>query len=330
MPGPVLVDGSEWVRGSVQPLDGTVSVSLTGWEERALRDREGFARDLRAMGLADAEIRQGMAVRDNAEADVAASVEAFCSAYDARTRRHGPISPPDVSEEVRMVSDSAIAKAWQRLRDWWAGRVAEVESREDVEVRVRLFLLAAAAGKGCRAEFTISAARERQLGWALTIGGAGLSAEARVTVTAEATFAAEDGQAKLVFLPVKAALEKIVVRQEGAKQARRCRLDLAGLRDTSPAPGLLQLAADALPPRGPLVQTYPLAGDPTGTLATYTYSYEQEKPSSSQIGLDIPGVKLSLTAQSSMTSSVTVTYQLRSGRDYKLYRVGDGDGLVWA
>jgi hypothetical protein len=78
------------------------------------------------------------------------------------------------------------------------------------------------------------------------------------------------------------------------------------------------------------VQTYPLAGDPTGALATYTYGYEQEKPSSLRIPLGVPGVKLSLTAKSSITSSVTVTYQLRSGRDYKLYRAEDGDGLVWA
>jgi hypothetical protein len=330
MPGRVLVAGPGWVRGRVQPVDGTASVSLTGWEERALRDREGFARDLRAMGLADAEFRQGMAVRDNAEADVAAAVEAFWAAYDARAKRYDPSTPPDPGEEVRMVSDAAIAKAWRRLGDWWAGRATKMESREDVEVRLPLFLLAAAAGKGCRADFTISAGSERRLGWELTVGGAGLSAEARVTVTAEATFAAEDGQAKLVFLPVMAALEKIVVRQEGAEPTRRYRLDLAGLRDTPPAPGLLLLAADELPPRGPLVQTYPLAGDPTGALATYTYGYEQEKPSSLRIPLGVPGVKLSLTAKSSITSSVTVTYQLRSGRDYKLYRAEDGDGLVWA
>lgn len=330
MPEAVVVDGLDWVHGTAQPLAGAAAVDVVGWEERALRDREVFARDLRSMGLGEAEVSQAVAVRDDAQADVAASVKAFWDAHHARTRRYYLRTPPELGEQARLVSNSATGRAWQRLRDWWAGRVAEVESREDVEVRLPLFLLASAAGKGCRAEFTTSASSERKLGWALSIGAAGLSAEAGVTVTAEATFAAEAGQAKLVFLPVTATLEKIIVRRDGAEPARRYRVDLAGLRDASPAPGLLLLAADALPPRGPLVQTYPLAADPTRTAATYVYSYEQDKPSSVQVGLSAHGVKLGLTAESSMTSSVAVAYRLRSGRDYRLHRVRDGDGLIWA
>jgi hypothetical protein len=151
MPEAVVVDGLDWVHGTAQPLDGTASVDLVGWEQRALRDREVFARDLRSMGLGDDEISQGIAVRDDAQADVNASVKAFWDAHHARARRYYRTTPPEVGAQARLVSNSATGKAWQRLRDWWA-------------------------------EFTTSASSERKLGWALTIGAAGLSAEAKVTV----------------------------------------------------------------------------------------------------------------------------------------------------
>ena len=181
MASEILVDGLEWVHGSTQPLAGTSSTELIGWEEYAVQDRERFARELEGMGLPEPIVSQGLQIRDQAASAINESIKKFWDAYYARTNR-SYLEPPELLEEVRLVSNSATRQAWQRLRDWWAGRDTEVQSREDVELRLPLFLLAAPANKGCEAEVTTQADSNRNLGWALVIGGTGLGAEAKVTV----------------------------------------------------------------------------------------------------------------------------------------------------
>ncbi|MFD9411667.1 hypothetical protein ACFWBN_32280 [Streptomyces sp. NPDC059989] len=133
-----------------------------------------------------------------------------------------------------------------------------------------------------------------------------------------------------MFLPVTVAVEQFrLVAKDGATLGSGQRIDVSPARDIHPAPGGLLLAPEDLPAPGRLVQTYPLAGYAADVPAEYEYVYEQERVSKLQIGVEAGGAKLAITGTSSMRSAVTLTYTLAGGRDYRLCRLADADGLLW-
>jgi hypothetical protein len=322
----VTVHGLEWLRGDVQPVPGTASVALTNWEDLALADRARFVSDLQSMGLPEAVVNQGLQLRDRAAQSVDDAVGEF---WASRPRRYA-VTPPVVQEQATLVYNSARSTAWQRLQDWWGGQVIQVEDRRPVELHLPLFVFAAPTAAECRAKLATSIAQQKSLGWALTIVGSGLGGQGSVTVTAAATFEALSGQVKVIFLPLTVEVEEVVIRERDSHHVRRQRVDIAGLQEQRPAPGVALLDREELRPvLGPRVQTYPLASDPTGTVATYGYTYTAPTTARCQLGLTAHGVNLGVTAESILTTSVTLTYELRSGRDYRLFRVCDWHGLLW-
>jgi hypothetical protein len=48
------------------------------------------------------------------------------------------------------------------------------------------------------------------------------------------------------------------------------------------------------------------------------------------IGVKAAGAELAVTGEVTMNTTVTLTYVLVGGRDYRLYRTARGNGLVWA
>jgi hypothetical protein len=54
-------------------------------------------------------------------------------------------------------------------------------------------------------------------------------------------------------------------------------------------PGVLLLTGAERPPAGALAQTYPLAGDPTGAPATYSWAYKQTKTRGLSVGIKAYG-----------------------------------------
>ena len=57
-------------------------------------------------------------------------------------------------------------------------------------------------------------------------------------------------------------------------------------------------------------QTYPLAGDPTGTPATYTWAYKQSKTQGLSVRIKAYGADLALESSSTVESSIELTFKL--------------------
>ncbi len=323
--GNITISGQDWVRGDEEPIAGTSSVTLRSWEQAAIESRSRFLSEMQGMGLPDHLIRQGLKVRDDGRSEVDEAIAAF---WKYHPRRYID-TPPDVTNEVRQVYDSASRSAWSRLRDWWAGRVTEVESKEPLNLRLVLFFLSAPSGE-CTAEFTTEGTATTNLGWSVDIAGTGLGHEGQIEVTTSAGFEAINGQRKLVFVPVSVVLESVVLSEPGSLPVRYWRIDVGGLQDQHPAPGVLLLTSDTVSPMGPLLQTYPLAGDTSASKATYSYKYTQTCAANLKIGVKVGKVELGMTAKSTMKSSVELKFKLSSGKDYHLHSARDSDGVVWA
>jgi len=85
-----------------------------------------------------------------------------------------------------------------------------------------------------------------------------------------------------------------------------------------------------VPTRGDFVKTFPLSGDPTASPATYKQQYTESRTKQVNVGLNVHGVQLGLTATSDFTSGIEITYTLIAGTDYELFYANDCDGLLFA
>lgn len=321
----ITISGQDWLRGDEETIPGTSSVHIRSWEQAALESRNRFLSEMQGMGLPKHLVRQGLKVRDDGLLDVNKEIAAYWKWH--------PVAyidtPPDVMNEVSQIYDSARHNALSRLSDWWADRNREVESKEPLNLRLGLFLLSAPSGE-CSAELTTEGTTSRNLGWSVNIAGAGLGHEGEVEVTTSAGFEATNGQRKLVYVPVTVMLERVVLSEPGSLPVRYWRIDVGGLKDQHPAPGVILLDNDTFPPMGPLLQTYPLAEDISISTATYGYKYIQTCAADLKIGVKVDTVDLGVTAKSTMKSSVELKFKLRSGKDYRLHSMRNTDGVVWA
>lgn len=317
------VTGLEWVHGTEEPLEGESSVELHGWEDIALDQPKRFAADLGAMGVPREEVGAAVGVRDAAKAEMDAAVAGFWASH----RLHYVETPPEVAAELLQVHAIARGGALEQLRDWFAGRHVAVEDRQECAVMLPLFVLSAPGTADSTAVFKTESAATRKAGWSISVAGTGVGGEATITTSVSSSFKAEAGQTKVVFLPLTVAVEKLRVSGAGGSATR---IDVSTLKGQHPAPGLLLLDRGAVPPIGPLEQTYQLAGDPSGTPATYEYSYEQTRAPDVKLGVEAFGAKLGVEASATMKTTVTLTFELRGGVDYALHRLAEGDGLLWS
>lgn len=310
-----------WLSGTVEPLDSKVAVGgQKDWVDAALQSRDAFASSLRSIGLDD-EVERTVSLRDDTEAQL--------QAIELEIERY---RPPGVMFAVDPVPAELYARqrsVYRRLADYFSDREVRVLDTAMTEVRVPLFVLAGADVEGCTARFDQGVMRTRPLTWSLTVFGSGLGGSRELKASAAASFTAEAGEVKVVFQPLNLPVQRVAILLDGRQVGGGMRIDSAGIR-TDASPGLLLLSADATPPTGAQVQRFPLAGDPTGALATYQWVYARTSKKNLSLGLSAFDSKLSLTVGTELTTQVTLQYALRGGHDYVLLEIAEGDGLLWA
>ena len=216
-----------------------------------------------------------------------------------------------------------------RLREWNRGRKFQVEATRQVELRIPLFVLAAAHPAGCTAGLETQQERTGGLEWGVTLFGTGLGGSAKVAVTSSAKFSAASGEIKVVFLPASVTVEKVTVLERGRRVGGGHRVDASNLAKSG-APGLLLLGHGRTPPMGDLAERFPLAGDGSGAVATYEYAYKRSGEGDLNVGAKAFGVDIKLKATVELSNSITVTFGLVAGSDYELHRLAEGNGLIWA
>lgn len=312
----------DWLSGIVEPLDGKVAIGpQEDWVDAALQSRAAFGSGLRSIGLPEDEVKRAVSLRDDTEEQLRA-IELEIESYrpPGVLFARDPV-PPELYAQQRSVR--------RRLTDYFNDREVHVLDTVVKEVRVPLFVLASADVPGCTATFDQQEMHSRPLTWSMTVFGNGLSGSRELKTSAEASFTAEAGQAKVVFQPLKLMLQRVAVLQGGRQVGGGVQVDSGSIR-TDSSPGLLLLSAEARPPAGPSVRRFPLAGDTTGAVATYTWVYARTSKKNLTLGVDAFYTNLSLTVGTELTTQVTLEYGLRGGHDYVLLSTAEGDGLLWA
>lgn len=312
----------DWLSGVVEPLDGRVAIGhQKDWVDAALQSRDAFGAGLRSIGLPEDEVERAVSLRDDTDAQLRA-IELAIESY----------RPPGVMFAVDPVPSELYVRqrsVWRRFADYFSNREVRVLDTAVTEVRVPLFLLAGADVPGCTATFDQQEMLSRPLTWSMTVFGNGLGGSRELKASAEASFTAAADQTKVVFQPLKLMLARVAVLVNGRQIGGGVQVD-SGSIHTDCSPGLLLLSTGANPPSGPLVQRFPLAGDTTGAIATYKWTYARTSRRNLSLGVEAFHTQLSVTVGTELTTQVTLRYELRGGHDYTLLRAAEGDGLLWA
>lgn len=320
----VRVTGLDWVRGTEEPLN-TFSrpIEKISWDEVALDNRAAFAKNLRASGLSEQSVSEALAVRDASAAEMVEAIKRL-KPYENTAFRE---SPPELIEAQHFYS-AKRESALKKLGAWWKTNVTVLESIQHV-VKIPLFVLGTPSVPNCKAEWTNEIVSGISNGWTLQLAGSGLGSDAGSTYVESANFQASSGQTKLIIGDVALQLEHIEIRQKKGPPVRQWRIDLTSVAEAKVWLGAKLLFPDAVPPRGDFVRPFPLADDPSGAPATYEKGYTTCTAKKVNVGLDVRGVKLGLTASSDFGSTIKIKYTLISGVDYALFYARDCDGYVF-
>jgi len=206
-------------------------------------------------------------------------------------------------------------------------RIAAAEFVDSYQVNVPLFVLSAPDRPRACVTFKAEATQKRKIGWSVEVAGTGLGSEATITTTVSSAFTAGPGEFKTVFLPLTVSVERVRVQQRGATVGTR--VNVERLADQHPVPGILRLDPGSYPKAGEHEQTYEIAGDASGAIATYGYSYDQAKVPTVKLGVKAFGADLSVSCEATLETAVSLTFELPGGKDYELYRTAGTDGVMW-
>jgi hypothetical protein len=314
--------GLSWVRGTEEPIQGRATANVRRWEERALANPGDFAADIRKLGLPDKEVESAL--------DLATSAKTEVEGVRFGLGFHSEEPSPEEKAETLRIYNSTRISAIDRLANWWRRRAIRVDDRTMVKLDLPLFVFSAASVPGCVTSFTMQRDKAQDLGWSVAIFGTGLSADATVSVSASATFRAAAGQAKLVFLPVTVAVERVTVLDHGKPISQAHRIDVSSLGQQVSDPGLLLLSADARPALGMRARRYELAGDQTGGISSFEYLYRTSVKLAPAASINVYGLNLGLHYETRLEQDVMLAYDLSGGYDYELRETIYGDGVLWS
>jgi hypothetical protein len=280
--------------------------------------------NLRLSGLSEESVSEALAVRDLGAAELVEAAERL-KPYEGISFA---VSPPGYIEAQNFYRERRRS-ALQKLGDWWNQRVTVVASTEPLTVRIPLFVLGTPSVPNCKAEWTNEIISGISRGWALQLVGSGFGSDAGNTYISSASFEAASADTKLIFCDVALQLEHIEIRQKNRPPVRQWRIDLTSVAKGKLWPGLLLLSPDAVPARGDFVRPFQVAGDPTSSSATFTATYSRTATKKVNVGLNVHGVQLGLTANSDFGSSIEIKYTLKTGIDYELFYARDCNGYLF-
>ena len=231
----------------------------------------------------------------------------------------GDDPPPEIND---------LSGRRRRLLDWLGQVKFKAKASETVALQIPLSVIGAADIGGCTAGVDFYTEKVHQFEWGVTVFGTGSSEAVGLEVTTRAKFTAGHGETKVIFLPLSFVVESGRITKRGAPLGTARRANMSKVK--SGAIGILLLAPGAEPPLGERVETYPLAGDTSGAIATYEYSYKRQAGHKLSIGTKAFGADLSMDVEVGVAHTFTVSYDLRGGADYDLHRLREGEGLPWS
>ena len=320
---------AQWMAGTVKPLEGLTELGTAGeWGEAV--DDVAFKQGLRAAGFPESDIIEAAAVRN-----VESCGRRTRPYYDQYESDHYPEKQQYPGRHVRdgkyfyetaPVVDRPLDNIrWSRLVDWFSGRRVTVLETAKIPVRIPLFLLGCADVDGCTAVLSHEATKSQTLAWDMTIYGSGLSGSRDITTVVAAKFSAAAGQVKVIFLDLTLPVQRIEITKDGRTIGTGFQIDGANVQPAA-SPGLCLLSAASRPPTGGEITRFPLAGDTTGALSTYQWTYKRSTKMTATLGVKAFNSALTLNYGSTLTDQVSLTYELRGGHNYGLLAAAQGHG----
>lgn len=280
------------------------------WLESAWLDAARFGDVLREAGLPEEEISRQQQAREY-------TIRPILDRPSITEHGHGWWGrDPDAYEEV--IRDEAERRhrdgvsALERLLRRIEVRVVD---RASEAVRVPLFVLAAPPVAGSRVTFSESSVGWSSSSWGVTVFGTGMGADARLRLQSRGTFQAQDGARKLVFLPATLTVCRVGYYRAGQRVGEGVRTEI---EDAGQVAGIETL--DAAEPElnddaEPIV--YPLAGDPSGDIATYEIEAGFARTFHVELGVSAFKLATKVRATVYRERTATLKFELPSGVDYR-------------
>ncbi len=317
----------EWQLKPIEPLDGSTRLSTKPWEDVALSDRDDFTARLVSAGFPHSQIQAFLKERDDAEffhQNIAREIADF----NASNHRRYINTPPELLELYHR-----SVTVLDRLREFFGSRRIRVDESVAIKARIPLFIFGAPDTEGSTAEATLQHSTSGAMDWSVKLLGVGISGSSNIEVSVSATFPSAKGEVKMVIQEVDLLAEKITILENGHPIAtNKWRVDVSKARPTG-QPGLVLISEP--PPLGDVLDKYPLAGDSTGAIAKYEYSFQLSGELNLDLGVTIQGTDIGLKAKIASSRTIKAAFGLRTGVNYELHKVRNEensswpDGLVW-
>jgi hypothetical protein len=311
--------GDEAMEGSIRPS------RRIDWELASAFDEKVFLRGLEEMGI---DPQPHLAEYRKAAAVVSVSPE-----LDLKRAPHFH-GGPDALEEY--LSEKRRSR-WESFKEWLSEflgiyRFETTESKTTVR-DIPLFELHCPKVNGSKVTYSESMSEGLEGSWTVTVFGTGMGANQELTAKYSSTFSAENGECKLIFVPVTFHDSAVRVYKKDELIGKRLRSEATAQEgETHFNKGAASLQPDTCT-RRPLGEEmheiFPLGKDRSGTIATYERTWETTGEVEISLGLEAFNLNTETRVKIQHSRSIGLTFELPAGHDYRLERLRNKYGLVW-
>ena len=308
--------------GASERLEGDIDAQHLTWEERAFGDEAFFTSGLHDLGLPDSKIAEAWSVFSEMSKPLDSIDDQIREFRERDIGLH--LRTPEELQRLYEKRRSTL----KRISDRFKAQTFEINSITQSSLRIPVFILSAPAVEGCSTSFTTSTQLTHNLNFRLTVYGSGIDGATKAWCQARCEFIVNAGDAKIVFLPADLTVGEVSVLVKGKTIAQGSQIQTIDFPESEPAVALIP--RDAYPLAGARVKTYPLAGDTTGDVSTYSYDYYQYGTRGFSLKAQAFGLDLGLQVEVALQRTVGLTYTLKGGRDYSLHYVHEGLGITWS
>ena len=198
-------------------------------------------------------------------------------------------------------------------------------------VRITLFELAAPAVPGCRVTLERTVSRRASAQWSIGLQSATARRRTEVRTTMRAAFSVEPGERKRVFVDVPAEFARVFEVKDSTLRPTDLVVVAAPRKRaaTIPIPGVELIKGEHAAQGSTWLAPFPLSGDPTGAVSTYSYEYEHLREVTPALRASVSGVGVGAGASVGVTAGLKLTVALVGGYDYQLHDNEDGLGITW-
>ena len=227
-----------------------------------------------------------------------------------------------------------VKAAWNAaFQEIFRNREFLIEDSCKRTIEVPLFRLNSAPVKGSRAVYEEIITSQAELSWRITVLGTGMGATQGVEVSYATKLQSQNGDPKLLFIPVRVVVYLIGVYERGTCIGKGLRTEMEEIKNDRLLPGLRSDpdSADlpAVPQSELYTETFPLSGDASRNIQTYRQGFKNGTEFEIGSGIEAFALAAKSNIKISQKRDLSLTYDLPSGHDYEAIRANGQSGVWW-